>query len=80
MKTNQILNCIGLTFDIIGVLILFKFGLPSDVNQNGHIALIIEQEDEAEKRKWKKFNFLSRVGLAFILIGFAFQFLSNFTW
>ena len=31
----QQLNIIGLTFDIIGVIILFKYGLPAEVDKDG---------------------------------------------
>ena len=79
MTHSQILNCIGLTFDIIGVIMLFKYGLPSDVNKHGHGFLILEQEDDDEKKKWKKYNFLSRMGLLLIIIGFIFQMCSNFS-
>jgi hypothetical protein len=75
---NATINTIGLLFDLIGVLILFKYGLPSDVDKNGHIGLILEQEDEDEKNKWKKYNFRSKIGLGFISIGFIFQIISNY--
>jgi hypothetical protein len=78
MTSNQI-NSIGLIFDIIGVLILFKFGLPSEVSKTGSISIIAEQTDEDEVRKWKKYNLFSKIGLAFILIGFFLQLYSNYT-
>jgi hypothetical protein len=78
MTLAQILNCIGLTFDIIGVIMLFKYGLPSDINKDGHIGIILDQEDEDEKERWKKYNFFSRIALTLVIVGFMFQFSSNF--
>lgn len=78
MTSVQILNNIGLTLNIIGVIMLFKYGLPSEINKDGHIGLILEQEDENEKIKWKKYNFFSRVALTIIIIGFLFQLSANF--
>jgi len=57
---------------------LFKYGLPSDIDKDGHIGIIMEQEDEDEKNKWKKYNFFSRIALTLVIIGFALQFSSNF--
>lgn len=75
---NATINTIGLIFDLIGILILFKYGLPSDVDKNGFIPLILEQEDEGEKKKWKIYNFWSKIGLGFIFVGFIFQITSNY--
>lgn len=69
----QILNIIGLLLDITGVIILFKYGLPADVNPYGHTYLIAEQEDDQEKIKAKKYKKLSRMALTLIIIGCLFQ-------
>lgn len=76
MTTSQILNCIGLTIDIIGVIMLFIYGLATDINEEGHISIIIEQEDDEEKKKWKKYKYLSRIALVLIIVGFSFQILA----
>jgi hypothetical protein len=76
MSCNTLTN-IGLFLDIIGVLFLFKYGLPSNISQTGSVNLILEQTNENEIHKWKKYNRMSRVGLLFILIGFVLQILSN---
>jgi formate hydrogenlyase subunit 3/multisubunit Na+/H+ antiporter MnhD subunit len=77
MNANEI-NSIGLVFDIIGVLLLFKFGLPSEISKTGSIGLSLEGTDYEEVKKWKKYNFWSKIGLLFILIGFVFQLYSNY--
>jgi hypothetical protein len=72
------LNTLGLLFDLFGVLLLFKFGLPSDIDKNGSIGIILEQEDEDEKKKWIQYNFWSKTGLGFISLGFILQIISNY--
>lgn len=76
MTSSQWSNAIGLICDIIGVVMLFKYGLPAEVNQHGHSFLIGEQDDEEEKIKWKKYNFLSKIALGFLLLGFVLQFIA----
>jgi hypothetical protein len=70
------LNTLGLLFDLFGVLLLFKFGLPSDIDKNGSIGIILEQEDE--KKEWIQYNFWSKTGLGFISLGFILQIISNY--
>lgn len=77
MTTAQIINYIGLTFDIIGIIVLFKYGLPQEINKHGHGYLIVEQEDEEEKIKWEKYYFRSKLGLTSLIIGFILQIIST---
>ncbi len=77
MKFNIILNSVGLIFNVIGAILLFKFGLPENINREGHINLILEQEDEGEKRKAQKYDFWGKTGLVFIIIGFIFQLIGS---
>ena len=76
--TSNTINTIGLIFDIIGVLMLFKYGLPSELSKEGTVFMAFQKNDEGEKRKWKKYHFWSKVGLLSILIGFLFQIVSNY--
>lgn len=77
MTTSE-LNIIGLSLDIIGVIILFFFGLPPRINKGGTINLILEQTDTKEDKKWKIYNFISNLGLILIIIGFSIQLYSNY--
>jgi hypothetical protein len=76
--TNSTLNTIGLTLDILGVLLLFKFGLPSEVRKDGGNVMLFQDTDKGQVCKWHKYNFWSRVGLSAILLGFIFQIVSNY--
>ncbi|MFI5344540.1 MAG: hypothetical protein ACHQUC_09995 [Chlamydiales bacterium] len=77
MTFSQIINVIGLTSDITGVLLLFKFGLPPEVNPHGHVYHIGEQDDPDEAKKWTRFKKWSNVALIFLIIGFILQVVST---
>lgn len=76
--TNVDINTLGLIFDIIGVIILFKFGLPSDVNKYGEVSLLLEDNDTDEIKKWRRYDCWSKIGLISILFGFILQIVSNY--
>ena len=76
--TNNTINTIGLIIDIIGIILLFKFGLPSEVSKTGDVLLLLEETNESEKRKWIRYNTWSKIGLGLIIIGFLFQIWSNY--
>lgn len=70
------LNSIGLCLDIIGVLMLFKFGLPEDVRRDGAYFLAIgKQNKEAEKAK--RYDCFAKVALMLIVVGFILQFIHS---
>jgi hypothetical protein len=66
-------SIIGLSLDIIGVIILFKYGLPSDLNKKGLYFRVAEGFDQNEIDKYKRFEIWSFIGLGLIIIGFIFQ-------
>jgi hypothetical protein len=84
-KCVQILNSIGLAFGMLGVVILFVWSPPlADFEGGGGLLAedgTVDAEsgktygrlrEEAAKRKIR-YKYLSRIGLFFIFIGFAFQ-------
>jgi hypothetical protein len=77
------LNQIGLLLDIVGVLILFKYGLPSEVaeNSDGYFLIVNkrpQEELDEEKRKNAFIKKMAYLGLASVLLGFTFQFIATF--
>lgn len=70
---SSYLNIVGLCFDITGVIMLFKYGLPVDVDKGGYQYMVAEKQDEDEQKKWIKYEFRSKVGLTMLILGFAFQ-------
>ena len=78
------IGSIGLVLDIVGVFLLFKFGLPSDLvhpNQANHLALSSPPPDKwrARQRRWDRHLLGSRMGLAALVVGFALQIAGNST-
>lgn len=45
---ERVLNLIGLALNLVGVLILFRYGMPFHVPTKGAVHLILEQTDDAE--------------------------------
>ena len=47
MTIGNMVNGAGLVFDIAGALLLWRFGLPENVNRRGESALLLEGTDDA---------------------------------
>jgi hypothetical protein len=77
MTIQHCLNLTGLIFDIIGAIVLFKYGLPIETNKYGSIFLIAEESNIDEIKQHKKSESISKIGILLILLGFIFQFLSS---
>lgn len=70
---SYLINLIGLILDILGVLVLFKYGLPSEVTKDGHVGYTASQSDPIERAKWYKYNRMAKVGLGLLIAGFVLQ-------
>jgi hypothetical protein len=68
----MIYNLIGLTLDLIGVILLFKFGILPD-NLWEHILMDsgMSEKDEKKHKIW------SKVAMGFLILGFVFQLLGS---
>lgn len=73
----EIVNTLGLALDIVGVLLLFWFGLPPDVSRTGAVEWTLET-DEAEAQKARCYDCWSWTALALIVTGFVLQIVA--TW
>lgn len=71
------INSVGLIIDIIGVILIFLFGITPTLNLEGAVFLIAEQEDEKVKKKAKIYKGLSILGLILVFLGFVFQLIGN---
>ncbi len=78
MMYSKLINCVGLIIDIIGSLLLLKFGLPNRIDPGGHIHLIAEQVDKNEIRKAKVYKKWSSFSILLLILGFIMQLISNF--
>ena len=77
MFNKTFVNIIGLSLDIVGACLIFKFGLPEKIDRHGYIYVTVREKDEKEKEKAKKYDFWAKVGLGCLIIGFALQIISN---
>ena len=68
MNCPALVNSIGLLLDIIGVILLFCYGLPPDVDRRGRQFLTWEK-DEEQARKGKRFDRTSRLTPGLLIWG-----------
>ena len=71
-------NTTGLIFTLVGVLILFRYGMPFHVPTGGIIGLALEHENEAEKKKEKRYRRWGYAGLFALILGIALQITASF--
>lgn len=72
-RLPALLNTGGLVSGFIGVLILWRYGLPEAVTRGGFGYVMLEGEDRAEKAKAARYDDLARFGLLLIALGFLLQ-------
>lgn len=78
MTLATAVNSLGLVMDIIGVLLLWKFGLPESISREGHVTLIIEESNQAEVAKAKIYDRWALFAVGALVLGFTLQLASNF--
>ena len=69
----QLLNTDGLIVNLIGVVLLFRYGMPFRVKTGGAMTLEAEQIDPSAKAVEALHIFLGYAGLALIVIGTGLQ-------
>jgi len=57
----------------IGAFLTLLIGLPPKIDPAGHIHLILEQEDEKEKKEGRKYKKISYIGILLIAFSFLLQ-------
>jgi hypothetical protein len=73
----QIVNSVGLVCDIVGAVLIWRFGLPADIDRRGRGWLLLESKDEAEIRKGRTYDRWSMCGFILLVLGFLMQLASN---
>ena len=79
--TNVPLNR-ELLADIVGVILLYKYGLPANVRKTGGQAILFpggKSQEDAEK-EFQPYKRKSLLGLGCLIVGFILQIISNFNW
>ncbi len=72
-------SSIGLVFDIIGAVLIFLYGIPTDLlalMKTGTFE-VINEDDPRVMSELKKHRRLSRTGLGFLIAGFSLQLAGN---
>lgn len=80
MNCATVVSSIGLSLDIVGVALLFKYGLPARVREKGGILLLWpggKSYDEAGA-EYQHYKRMSYAGLTCLIVGFTLQLISNF--
>ena len=78
MNASHLVSSIGLVCDIIGAVLIWRFGLPEPISRSGAIYIICEQTDEAERAKAKRYDHIAVCGVVLLVGGFVLQLVSNF--
>tara|TARA_R110000751_G_scaffold104423_10_gene199937 strand:+ start:15648 stop:15869 length:222 start_codon:yes stop_codon:yes gene_type:complete len=68
----MIYSIIGLVFDVIGVILLFMYGVPSKEMYDSFL-----QDHTLSDEREKQINFRSKLGLILLILGFLFQILGT---
>ena len=71
-------NVIGIALGLIGVLLLFRYGMPGRVETGGQPMVVVDAtpEDTAEERKFKMLSYL---GLGFTIVGAICGIIGNYS-
>jgi hypothetical protein len=75
--SKAILNTIGLGLALLGVLVLFRYGMPFRVPADGGSVVVTNPTDEGEAEE-AMYKLLGWIGLTFAVVGTALQAISNF--
>lgn len=78
MTWSSIINSAGLVLDIIGALLLIKFGIPNKIDPSGAIYRTVSQIDNAEIQRAETYQRWSNIAIKLIILGFVLQLVSNF--
>ncbi len=72
------INTFGLLLDIIGAILIWKYGLPERISRTGASYLMLEENDAEQIALAKEYDFWAGVGIALLVGGFALQIISNY--
>ena len=68
-----LINIIGQVLSLAGFVILFRFGMPFHVPNDGKSCLLLEGEDENDKIKERSYKLYGYIGFALAIIGTIMQ-------
>lgn len=68
---------LGLVLDIVGVALIFRYGVAPAVSASG-AQLLAWGHDESEKVRYRRYKRVSRIGLGCLMGGFFLQLIGNY--
>jgi hypothetical protein len=68
----------GLAVNLVGVFLLFRFGIPYYVRTGGEISIIIEQIDHQQAAKENRAAFVGWFGLVLVCLGTIMQMIGSY--
>lgn len=74
----NLVSSFGLVLDIVGAVLIYLYGLPENISRTGVVSITLEQVDENEIIKAKKYDLKSRIGIILLILGFFLQLVGNF--
>lgn len=73
MDCSHLLNLAGLFLNLVGVLILFRWGMPFRVETKGVTYRITSEVDQNEIALERRYKVIGYVGLALLMLGTVLQ-------
>jgi len=70
---SQALTILGLFLNLIGVLILFRYGMPYRVRTGGAVYIVMEKKNEVDEKEERRYDFFGWIGIALVVIGTGLQ-------
>ncbi len=70
-------NITGLILVLVGVLILFRYGMPYRARRGGARFLVLAQKDEADLKQERRYDVLGWVGLVLVVVGTGAQIIAS---
>jgi hypothetical protein len=73
----EFISSLGLVLDIIGAIIIFKYGLPERIDKKGRNYIHSDGEDKEAIKKAELYDSRSCLGIISLIFGFVLQIISN---
>ena len=72
-SVGYLITSTGLVFDIIGALLLFKFGLPKIPRTGGEQFISIGTKDQNAVKVEERYDYWGKAGVILLVLGFLGQ-------
>lgn len=74
---QQLVSSVGLCLDIIGAVLVWRYGLPSEVDPEGRQFIAASDRDPNEVAKARVYRRLQHLGIGSLVVGFTLQLVGN---